>query len=239
MTWLRMALAIVLGVPTIARAASPGPATSVYNHACASCHGENGRGDGPAAFSIGKYRSPRPRDFTRGRFKLRSTPSGTLPTDDDLLRVVERGIPGYMPSFRGLTASERRLAITAVRRFYAGFEAPRPEPIAIPAPPTLDASAAERGREVYGAAGCPACHGDAGRGNGPSAADLVDDDGLHIRPADLRFPARFKNGAEPADVYRTLVTGLDGTPMPSYAGAFDDPAALWDLVAYVRSLRRR
>ena len=85
------------------------PATAVYNHACAWCHGKDGRGDGPAAFSINKYLSPRPRDFTRGLFKLRSTPSGQVPTDDDLLRTIERGIPGYMPSFRGLTAGERRL----------------------------------------------------------------------------------------------------------------------------------
>src|SRR5262244_2019680 len=116
-----LALLILLG---LAGSAAADSATAVYNHACAWCHGKDGRGDGPAAFSIGKYRSPRPRDFTRGHFKLRSTPSGALPTDDDLLRVVERGIPGYMPSFRGLTAWERRQAIIAVERFNAGFESP-------------------------------------------------------------------------------------------------------------------
>src|SRR5947199_10489394 len=98
------------------------PATAVYKHACAWCHGKDGRGDGPAAFSINKYLSPRPRDFTRGRFELRSTPSGELPTDQDLLRTPERGVPGYMPSFRGLTAAERCLAVAAVKRFYSGFE---------------------------------------------------------------------------------------------------------------------
>ena len=61
---------------------------------------------------------------------------------------------------------------------------------------------------------------------------------LRIRPADLRYPARFKNGAQAIDVYRTLVTGLDGTPMPSYAGVFEDPGTLWDLVAYLGSLAR-
>jgi mono/diheme cytochrome c family protein len=215
------------------------PATTVYDHACAWCHGKDGRGDGPAFFSIGKYRSPRPRDFTRGRFELRSTPSGELPTDGDLLRTVERGIPGYMPSFRGLTLHERHLAIAAVKGFYPGFEGASPSPVAIPEPPAADAAAIARGEDVYRAAGCVACHGDAGHGNGASAGDLRDETGLAIRPADLRYPTRFKNGSEPADVYRTLVTGLDGTPMPSYAGAFDDTGALWDLVAYVRSLRRR
>src|SRR5207244_6468746 len=133
-------VAPLLLILTVAPAAAD-PATAVYNHACAWCHGRDGRGDGPAAFSINKYLSPRPRDFTRGRFELRSTPSGELPTDEDLLGTLERGIPGAMPSFRGLTAGERRLAITAVKRFYPAFATARPTAIPIPAPPTLDAAA--------------------------------------------------------------------------------------------------
>ena len=213
-------------------------ATAVYNHACAWCHGKDGRGDGPAAFSINKYLSPRPRDLTHGRFKLRSTPSGELPTDEDLLRTLERGIPGYMPSFRGLTAGERQLAVTAVKRFYPAFASAHPMPVSLPQPPTLDAAAVARGHQTYEAAGCASCHGERGHGDGPSASQLKDESGLRIRPADLRYPARFKNGAEALDVYRTLVTGLDGTPMPSYAGVFEDPGTLWDLVAYVGSLAR-
>jgi hypothetical protein len=83
----------------------------VYETACAWCHGADGRGDGPAgAAALAAYGAPRPRDFTRGRFKLRSTPSGVLPTDADLLRTIERGIPGIMPSFQGLSDDARRLA---------------------------------------------------------------------------------------------------------------------------------
>jgi mono/diheme cytochrome c family protein len=236
---LRHALVLALLAALPARAAAADPATSVYQHACAWCHGKDGRGDGPAAFSIGKRLSPLPRDFTAGRFKLRSTASGQLPTDADLLRTVERGIPGYMPSFRSLTAGERRLAVAAVKRFYPGFADARPVPVPIPEPSVLEAGSVERGRAAYEAAGCTSCHGEKGRGNGPSAKDLRDDRGLAIRPADLRYPSRFKNGAERADVYRTLVTGLDGTPMPSYADVFDDERTLRDLVAYVGSLKRR
>ncbi|TMB55020.1 MAG: c-type cytochrome [Deltaproteobacteria bacterium] len=229
-------LIVVLAGPAMAA----DTATAVYNHACAWCHGKDGRGDGPAAFSINKYRAPRPRDFTRGQFKLRSTPSGQLPTDDDLLRTLERGIPGYMPSFHGLTDGERRLAVVAVKRFFPGFATTPPAPsFASRIPPPADDAAVARGRELYAAAGCAACHGERGRGDGPSAATLRDADGLPIRAADLRYPARFKGGAEPVDLYRTLMSGLDGTPMPSYATALgDDPRAPWDLVAYVRSLRR-
>jgi hypothetical protein len=46
----------------------------------------------------------------------------------------------------------------------------------------------------------------------------------------------FRNGAQPADVYRTLVGGLNGTPMPSYASAFASENDRWALVAYVLSL---
>jgi len=235
---MRIGAALLL-VSGLAGSAAGDPATAVYNHACSWCHGKDGRGDGPAAFSINKYRSPRPRDFTRGRFKLRSTPSGQLPTDDDLLRTVERGIPGYMPSFQGLTAGERRLAVEAVKRFYPGFESARPTPVTILDAPVQDADAAARGRRVYEEAGCAACHGDRGRGDGSSASALRDDVGLPIRPADLRYPRRFKGGSAPTDIYRTLMTGLDGTPMPSYASAIDDPRALWDLIAYVGSLKGR
>jgi mono/diheme cytochrome c family protein len=234
---MRAAALIALLFASAALAADP--ATSVYNHACAWCHGKDGRGDGPAAFSIGKRLSPLPRDFTAGRFKLRSTRSGQLPTDEDLLRTVERGIPGYMPSFHGLTLHERHLAIAAVKRFYPGFADAHPAAVAAPDAGVLATGDPGRGRAAFEAAGCASCHGDRGRGDGPSAGQLRDDRGLPIRPADLRYPARFKNGSAPADVYRTLVTGLDGTPMPSYEGAFDDPRALADLVAYVGSLKRR
>src|SRR5438128_8821935 len=185
-------------------------ATAVYNHACAWCHGNDGRGDGPAAFSINKYLSPRPRDFTRGRFELRSTPSGEPPTDQDLLRTLERCIPGYMPSFRGLTAAERWLAVAAVKRFYSGFARPYPTPVSLPQPPVLDAAAVARGRQTYESAGCASCHGERGHGDGPSASQLKDETGLRIRPADLRYPSRSTNAARPPDVSRTLVTGPAG-----------------------------
>ena len=52
----------------------------IYERSCVSCHGPRGAGDGVAAPQL----DPRPRDFTRGMFKFRSTPSGTMPTLDDL-----------------------------------------------------------------------------------------------------------------------------------------------------------
>jgi cytochrome c oxidase cbb3-type subunit 2 len=62
---------------------APQPSASrgrqVYEKHCVECHGESGKGDGPAAMTL----VPHPRDFTSGRYKLRSTDTGTLPTHDD------------------------------------------------------------------------------------------------------------------------------------------------------------
>src|SRR3989449_602767 len=94
-----------------------------------------------------------------------------------------------------------------------------------------------RGKQLYADAECLACHGERGRGDGPSAPTLKDNRNLPIAATDLTKPERFKNGARPEDVYRTLMTGLAGTPMPSYADSLE-PDQAWDLVFYVLSLSR-
>ncbi|MBI5049170.1 MAG: hypothetical protein HZB54_09555, partial [Deltaproteobacteria bacterium] len=62
----------------------------IYFKRCSFCHGLEGDGDGPAADSL----DPRPRDFTAGTYKFRTTQSGELPTDEDLFRTISRGLNG-------------------------------------------------------------------------------------------------------------------------------------------------
>ena len=57
-----------------------------------------------------------------------------------------------------------------------------------------------------------------------------------IRPADLRNP-HLKCGDELRDIFKTLVTGYDGTPMVSFANALT-AGQMWDLVAFIAKLRR-
>jgi hypothetical protein len=46
---------------------------------------------------------PRPRDFSSGKFKYKSTAAGEPPTDEDLLRTIRDGLPASaMPYFAGL-----------------------------------------------------------------------------------------------------------------------------------------
>jgi len=198
----------------------------VYAENCAICHGESGDSRGHAAHH---FRTP-PRDFTAGRYKLRSTGSGQLPTDEDLRRTIVRGMPGTgMVPHDHLSEAEVAAVVEVVKRFSPRFAgAHQRTPLVLSPEPPRTAEATARGRAVYAKAECHECHGRDARGDGPSARDLK------IKPTDLtRRP--LKGGPTPGDIVRTVLTGLDGTPMPSYHLLLEDQE-LWDLAFYVDSL---
>src|SRR5438105_10506546 len=91
----------------------------VYEKWCAGCHGETGAGDGPAA----AYMLPRPRNFTGAVYKIRTTASGQLPTDADLLRAIDEGLPGSaMPAWKGrLSDAERRAVLGSLETLCSFF----------------------------------------------------------------------------------------------------------------------
>src|SRR5262249_22266719 len=139
----------------------------VYVEQCAICHGETGDGRGHAA---NHFTTP-PRDFTTGRYKIRSTASGQVPTDEDLRRTIVSGLPGTgrVPQDH-LSGDEVRAVIEFIKTLSPRFAAgPAPAPLPIPPePPPSDGSVA-RGRKVYEKADCGECHGREARGDGPSA----------------------------------------------------------------------
>src|SRR5439155_10742715 len=147
---------------------------------------------------------------------------------------------GYrlMPSFRHMPEAQRLEVLEYGKSRHRGFwDRTEVKTMSLPPAPPLTPDRVARGAQLYKDADCATCHGDRGRGDGPSAPALKDEQGLPIRPTDLTRPERFKVGGTPADLYRTLMTGLAGTPMPSYADALE-PNQAWDLVAYVLSLAR-
>ncbi|MEW6268706.1 MAG: cytochrome c [Thermodesulfobacteriota bacterium] len=216
----------------------------VYDTYCVGCHGPDGDGKGPAAAML----LVKPRDFTSGLYKFRSTPNGTLPTDADLLRTVTLGVNRTsMPEWSLLPERERVAVVEYVKSFFPAWrEQGAGTPIFIPEPPATlgSAESVARGRELYELLECGRCHGAAGRGDGPSAATLAADSwGNPQKPFDFTKGA-LKSGAAPQDVYRTFMTGLNGTAMPSYADVFDNPDGesirpgdAWNLVSYILSLR--
>jgi mono/diheme cytochrome c family protein len=223
----------------------------IFRMSCIACHGVDGKGDGSVGATLSPRRAPQPRDFTTGVFKFRSTPSGELPTTADLYRTVTEGISGtggpltigmrrhrIMPSFRHMPEEQRLELLEFVKSLNRGFwERTEMTRVAIPEPPPVTPERITRGRQIYANAKCFECHGESGRGDGPSAPTLKNDDKLPIAATDLTRPARFKNGSSARDVYRTLMTGLDGTPMPSYADSIP-PEQMWELAYYVLSLSK-
>jgi cytochrome c oxidase cbb3-type subunit 2 len=228
------------GAAPAARPPTPPPRAAVargrkaFDRYCISCHGTQGDGRGPSA----DWLDPRPRVLTDGIFKFRSTASGELPTDADLYRTITRGLHGtYMPRWEAITELERRDLVQFVKSLSPRFAAePQGLPIAIPPRPPATAELVRQGHEVWSQMQCAACHGEGGKGNGASAPTLRDDWGYPIRPHDFTS-GPLKVGDTPEDLYRTFMTGLNGTPMPSYAETIT-PEQAWALVAYVRSLRK-
>ena len=206
----------------------------VYDKYCGQCHGDTGDGNGYATPRV----KPKPRDFTTGTYKFRTTPNGMLPTDDDLRRVIEIGAPyTSMPGWPNLTDAEIQNVVYYIKSFSSDFENPDRygEPIDIPRPLESTEESIARGRVVYEEQGCAACHGEVGRGDGASAPTLVNDKGDPIKVADLTQRWTYRGGPTKEDIYRTFSTGLNGTPMPSYADSLEVEDRQ-HLVNYVYSL---
>lgn len=208
---------------------------ALYQRYCIYCHGKFGDGAGENA----PWLDPKPRDFTKGTFKCRSTPSGTLPLDSDLYASISRGLhASAMPPWKALTRQQRADLVAYVKTFSPRFkEEPPAAPAVVPPETPMSADSAARGAELFESMNCWSCHGKQGRGNGPSAITLTDNKGYPIRPFDLTSGSQFKCGSTDQELARDLVTGLDGTPMPSFADALK-PDQIWDLVHFIHTLRK-
>ena len=204
----------------------------VYLANCAFCHGESGNGEGPGAAQL----AVKPRDLRTGSFKFRSTPSGSLPRDEDLDATLIQGIRGTgMVPQRHLGTEERRAVIGYLKTFSDRFVNEEPQAaVEVPPPPSATSEVIAKGRRIYQKAQCAECHGKGGRGDGPSAPTMKDDRGLPIAVPDFtRWP--LKRGYEPEALFRSIATGLSGTPMPSYSDALES-GEIWVLVRYLESL---
>jgi mono/diheme cytochrome c family protein len=226
--------------PAVIRRASPdllARGRALYLQQCAACHGADGRGEGEAAYLL----YPKPRDFTKGAFALVSTWE-RVPTDEDLFRTISRGMPGSaMPSWGHLAEEDRWGLVHYVKTFApaAWTVSPPADPpksggagrgvIRVPPEPPFTPEARRRALELYAEA-CASCHGPTGRGDGTE--EQRDDRGYPTRPRDLTLGV-FKGVPDPAHLYRRIVAGMPGTPMPMSDWAYGDDA--WHLVHLVRS----
>jgi len=206
----------------------------LYRRFCIGCHGPDGDGNGENA----QWIEPKPRDFTAAIFKCRSTPTGTLPTDEDLFNAVTRGfVNTNMPSWNPLTDQTRVDLVAYIKTFSSRWVMEKAgKPIEIPPETPATKESVLHGRELFTKMECWKCHGPAGHGDGPSASTLTDSKDNPIRPYNFSTGTRFKCGATDADLYKIFMTGVDGTPMPSFSDNLTPPDA-WALVHYLRTLQ--
>ncbi len=235
----------------------------LYLKHCQQCHGQSGDGNGVA----GKYLYPRPRDYRKGVFKFTSTPYGSKPRRDDLVRTIDTGIPGSsMPSFKLLPKRERDLLIdyvlilthrgeleeqlayeaateeeidpnnvpdliASVLRGWNDAEQNEVHPLT-PQPYAFTAEHVEAGKKAFLSKGCSKCHGEDGRGQ---TKDNLGKDawGFATKAADLTS-GLLHGGKRPIDIYRRIISGINGTPMPGFRTILEqEPDTIWNLAAYV------
>jgi cytochrome c oxidase cbb3-type subunit 2 len=206
----------------------------LYYRYCWGCHGFRGDGNG----ENGPYLNILPRNFVAATFKCRSTPTGTLPLDQDLYNSLVRGLNNSnMPSWITLTSQNRADLIAFIKTFSPRWQTEKPgDPINVPAEPALTLQSIKHGQELFQKLECWKCHGQEGRGDGPSASTLTDSNDQPIRPYNFAAGSRFKCGVTNRDLYKIFLTGVDGTPMPSF-GDVVKPEEAWDLVHYLRTLQ--
>jgi len=205
---------------------------TVYKHMCTFCHGADGNGGGKAM----AYLYPWPRDFRKGVFKYRTTPPESLPLDKDIYQTIQRGVPGTaMPGWRNALTEEETWAVVAyIKKFSERFEnevpgsAIEPGPVRPAAPESIVA-----GEKLFRELRCQGCHGTDLKGEGPRAEQLYDVWDHRVFVYDLTNPNAYKFGYEPTDIYMTLTTGIDGTPMKDFSHLTDKER--WDLTTFLHS----
>ena len=246
------------------KAAAPAPAPSpetlvergklLFERQCVICHGQQGDGEGPFAYLM----NPRPRNFKKAKFKLTTT-QNLIPTDDDLLRTISRGMPGsamppwgHLPQtdLRALAAYVRDIGVRAIRaEIEAGVKsgAYKPDevdaavaertspgaPIIVPPEPAFDDLRWFNGRRIYVEA-CASCHGLDGQ---PVPENVKFDDDGYPDPPRSFVTGIFKGGMEGPQLYCRIMKGMRGTPMPASEGIYTNDE-VWDLIHYVQSLAR-
>ena len=205
----------------------------IYERKCYYCHGIKGDGNGPAAPRLDQ----KPRNFTRNEYKIRSTGLGNLPTDDDLFRIVSSGVEGTaMPFWNSLSAKERWQVIHYIKTFNEGFKDKDAQKVAeLSAASGTSPESIKRGKELFKDAKCFLCHGEEGRADGQITTTLKGKWNFPFKARNLTKGWLFKGGNAESDIHRTITTGINETPMGSYADFLTDEDR-WHLAHYVKSI---
>jgi cytochrome c oxidase cbb3-type subunit I/II len=220
------------GTPPVDDPALRARGKQVYLANCTPCHGETGDGDGPLANTL----SEAPAVLKNRTFEIHSTEHEALPTDTDLFRTITRGVHGTgMPPWFALPEVDRWALVAYIKTIAKPFlDDSAPPSLTVPEAPAITPERLRHGKQVFQTAGCASCHGNEGRGDGLAAGTLHYANGQSARPRDLRG-AHYHRGSQLPDLWLTLMAGLDGTPMGSFAKVLP-PDDIWDVAMFVNSI---
>ncbi len=236
----------------------------LYQEQCQQCHGTSGDGDGPAGkylyprprdyragvfkFTTTPYGS-KPRRADLLRTVDRGVSGTSMPSFRLLPKSDREAIVDYVLLLTHRGELETRLALEAefeeeidpefvpelIEEVYARWEVAETQEVhpLTTQPVTFTEAQVESGKKAFETKGCSKCHGLDGRG---MTKDNIGKDawGFATKAADLTS-GHLHGGAEPVDVYRRIISGINGTPMPGFRSILQsEPDTIWDLVAYVQ-----
>ncbi len=202
----------------------------LFANYCVSCHGENLDGKGP----VSKMLDPLPRDFR---------PQFVSTYQDRFKTSIENGVMGTaMPPWKDILSDEE---IDLLIKYVVGEtldendtfvridrELPRigdPERLNYKGKDLkIEAGDPDNGYVAF-QKNCTSCHGKLANGKGPNAYFLV-----HPLPRDL-LNKQFMNQPYMTDerLYRSILLGVPGTPMPSHDHLTDQ--TILDIIAFIRT----
>ncbi len=205
----------------------------IYEKKCYYCHGIKGDGNGSDAPRL----DPKPRNFTRNEYKIRSTALGELPTDDDLFRIISSGVEGSaMPFWNSLSFEQRWQVIHYIKTFNKKFkENDSRKEVSTGAGNASTPESIERGKKLFKEAKCFLCHGEDGKADGPITTTLKGKWDIPFKARNLSQSWMYKGGNASEDIFRTITSGINETPMGSYADYLTDEDR-WHLSHYVKSI---
>ena len=253
--------AVFAGVPDGVKKDLLEKGKKVYFKRCVWCHGVEGGGDGPSAERL----YTRPRNFIQGTFKIRTTDSGELPMESDLIKTVKNGLQGSaMPAWGEFLAEDEIVAVVnfvktlvqdrtfddtedeEMNNVITGIAADNGKgplgdaPWAATTGPYhlgVPQEHIDAGKELFIKNKCMECHGGEGRGDGNPT--MKDDWGFPIVAANWQecwnFRGARRDPFNPFNVARTISTGLNGSPMPNFREQMTGKER-WQVAAFVNSL---
>jgi len=200
----------------------------------------------PVMAAAAAFMLPRPPQFHGWALQDPHHASGQLPTDADLERAIDNGLPGSaMPGWKGRLSDAERRSVLAYIKTFSSFFADTSQhvvPLKFSSPPGggTGADALQAGRQFYDSIGCRKCHGDREGATVPRRRPSKTNADFPIFAADLHQNWRFRGGGSWRTSTDGCAPGWTAHRCPSFADLIDQKfltdQELWRLAQYVRSL---